>query len=72
MSVWGVMSASNVKEVMPSSSSTIEFEWNMGDYSNCSVLCGGGQQFREVHCKDNFGNYVQEGSCPQPPPPATR
>ena len=43
-------------------------DWEIGDWAQCSVECGGGIQQRSVVCKDCEGNTLPDGSCEGPKP----
>jgi len=40
-----------------------KYKWQVSEFDDCSVSCGGGVQTREVHCVDNFGSRVSSGRC---------
>ncbi|KAG1669533.1 Protein madd-4 [Nymphon striatum] len=46
--------------------------WNISDFTPCTKNCGGGKQFRTVHCIHEVtrGNVLSVSNklCPQPPP----
>lgn len=44
------------------------YDWNIGDYGQCSKTCGGGAKTRNVVCQDRNGGTVSDSNCPQPKP----
>eukprot|EP00879_Flechtneria_rotunda_P014149 GHRR01014781.1.p1 GENE.GHRR01014781.1~~GHRR01014781.1.p1 ORF type:complete len:598 (+),score=179.22 GHRR01014781.1:1483-3276(+) len=69
---WGTVRTVNVKVVMPSTPEAVTYSWSVGDYGNCSALCGGGQQTRLVVCLDSVGNAADSTLCPSPMPASSR
>lgn len=69
---WGTIRTSNIIYRAPEKQSELTFNWFASDYGNCSALCGGGEQSRQVACMDSRNNPAAESSCPQPPPATTR
>ena len=39
------------------------YEWSVGEWSACSVPCGGGTQSRTVVCRDTLNNVVADSNC---------
>jgi hypothetical protein len=61
--VWGPMQAVNIKNAVATAPARA-FNWRRGDYSECSVLCGGGFQYRNVSCyDDSSGNIAPAANC---------
>ena len=50
---WGEIVTSDVRLVLPATPASLSFGWAVGNYGNCSRLCGGGQQTRRVVCMDS-------------------
>jgi hypothetical protein len=69
---WGTVRTVAVKSAMPANPSSTVYSWFVGDYGNCSALCGGGQQRRTVTCLDNLSNAAPASLCPQPAPANNR
>lgn len=69
---WGSVRTTNVKTAQPALSDSIAFAWSVGEYSNCSVLCGGGTQTRAVACQDSLGNPADASLCGGAAPPSSR
>lgn len=69
---WGSVRTTNIKMAVPSTPASVTYAWSVGDYGNCSALCGGGQQRRTVSCLDSFGNTAPAYACQQPAPPSNR
>ncbi|KAF6252354.1 hypothetical protein COO60DRAFT_1644127 [Scenedesmus sp. NREL 46B-D3] len=65
---WGSVRTVNIKEALPTALATVVYNWKVGDYGDCSKLCGGGVQARRVQCLDNYGNEADTSSCPQATP----
>lgn len=69
---WGQIRTSNIIYRAPEVASELSFNWYASDYGNCSALCGGGLQTRQVACMDSLSNPAAESSCPQPAPTTSR
>lgn len=69
---WGSVRTTNIKAAQPAAPASISYNWVVGDYTNCSVMCGGGSQQRQVACLDNYGNAADPTMCPQPAPQSSR
>jgi hypothetical protein len=41
---WGVVKAVNVREALPTTPEPVAYRWVVGEYGECSALCGGGLQ----------------------------
>jgi len=70
--LWGIVHLLGAQLIQPSDPASASFTWTLGDYSDCSALCGGGQQSRDVTCTDTRNNPVPAGLCPQPAPATVR
>jgi hypothetical protein len=70
--MWGALRTTNVRVVQPSLANSVRHAWNVGEYSNCSALCGGGSQMRSVTCLDSFGNAADASMCGGAAPPSAR
>ncbi|KAI1882299.1 hypothetical protein AGOR_G00249250 [Albula goreensis] len=46
-------------------------QWRTGEWSPCSVTCGGGQSTRQVICSTYHGHQAEEGFCDPDQRPAT-
>jgi len=51
--------ATEVCEELP----CVQFEFQVGNWSDCSVSCGGGQQARSVVCSGDDGNVYTDEDC---------
>lgn len=69
---WGPVRTTNIKVVQPVMSGSLVYGWVAGDYSNCSTMCGGGSQTRQVGCMDNLGNPAEPMMCAAPAPANNR
>lgn len=69
---WGAVRTSNIKVAQRAQPGGVTYAWLAGDYGNCSQLCGGGWQAREVACVDSLGNAAPTPACTAPEPPANR
>ena len=47
-------------------------KWHTGDWSQCSKLCNGGQQTRQVKCESSIGNVAKELHCTDTKPTDTK
>ena len=45
-----------------------DFDWFVGDWSDCSEDCGGGIQTRFVECRDFYGFTYDDSFCEAPKP----
>jgi hypothetical protein len=68
----GAVRVTNINIVLPPNPASIVYRWELGEFSACSNMCGGGAQTRMVACMDNFNNPAEHSSCPRPEPPVTR
>jgi len=49
------------------------YTWQAGPFSQCSALCGTGEQEREVHCRSSVGEFkVDDTKCSSAPRPETK
>jgi hypothetical protein len=62
----------NIKVAQPAVLTSISYNWVIGEYTNCSVMCGGGTQQRQVSCLDNYGNPADPSMCSAPTPASSR
>ncbi|KAF8062687.1 Papln [Scenedesmus sp. PABB004] len=69
---WGSVRCTNIRVAAPATPAALAYAWSVGDYGNCSALCGGGRQARRVACLDSLGNDAQPSACAPPAPPASR
>lgn len=69
---WGAVRVFNIDIVHPPNPASIVYRWELGEFSSCSDICGGGTQRRMVACMDNFNNPAEHSSCARPEPPVTR
>lgn len=69
---WGAVRVFNIDIVHPPNPASIVYRWELGEFSSCSDMCGGGTQRRMVACIDNFNNPAEHSSCLRPEPPVTR
>lgn len=44
------------------------YVWQSNGWSDCTVTCGGGDQFESFGCRGDDGSSVQDFFCPQPKP----
>lgn len=52
-------------------SACCENDWFVGEYGDCSVDCGEGEQTRVVECRDCEGNVLADGECSGEKPATT-
>lgn len=69
---WGSVRTTNTKIAQPVAPASINYIWRTGEYSDCSVMCGGGTQQREVSCWDSYGNPADASMCSSPAPSISR
>lgn len=69
---WGSVRTANIKVAQPAAPASITYIWNVGEYTNCSVMCGGGVQQRQVSCLDNYANVADPSMCTPPMPASSR
>lgn len=69
---WGSLRTTNIKIAQPAVLASVSYTWVIGEYTNCSVMCGGGTQQRQVSCLDNYGNAADPSMCSMPVPASNR
>lgn len=69
---WGTIRTTNIVYRAPERNSELTYYWFASDYGDCSALCGGGQQTRQLACMDSRGTPAADSDCPQPTPASTR
>ncbi len=47
---------------------TFTYDWSIGQYSECSNICGGGTKTRSVVCQRSDGQTVPDANCSEPKP----
>lgn len=58
----GVIATSSEMIEIQNCENNVEYAWVTGDWSTCSVSCGGGTQTRDVYCTAN-GDMVEDSEC---------
>ncbi|ACL04284.1 Thrombospondin, type 1 repeat protein [Desulfatibacillum aliphaticivorans] len=48
------------------------YSWHIGPWEDCSASCGGGAQTRNVDCRDQDGNIVDDGYCAEIKPSSSQ